>query len=165
MIDSDGYRLNVGIIICNNNSQVLWAKRHSQNSWQFPQGGVDEGETLEDTMFRELYEEVGLKPHHVKILARTLHWCRYQIPNNLIRRGTPPPVCIGQKQRWFLLQLVTNEENIKFDNCEHPEFDDWRWVSYWYPIRQVISFKKEIYQSVLIELSGYTFSLMRGKTK
>ncbi len=165
MIDTNGYRPNVGIIICNKNSQLLWAKRYKQYSWQFPQGGVDENETLEQAMYRELYEEVGLKPKHVKILAKTKYWVRYQLPKHLVRRGTPPPICIGQKQRWFLLQLVADEVNIKFDVCEHPEFDNWRWVSYWYPIRQIIDFKKDVYQKTLKELSGYAFSLMRNKSK
>ena len=161
MIDTDGYRPNVGIIICNKNSQVLWAKRCGQHSWQFPQGGISEGETADQAMYRELYEEVGLKPEHVKILASTRHWARYQLPKRLVRWDSPPPVCVGQKQRWFLLQLIADEENIKFDTCGHPEFDDWRWVSYWYPIRQIISFKKEVYQKALKELSGYAFAAIR----
>jgi len=165
LINADGYRPNVGIIICNEKSQLLWAKRYKQYSWQFPQGGIDENETLEQAMYRELYEEVGLKPEHIKILANTQYWVRYQLPKHLVRRDTAPPICIGQKQRWFLLQLTAAEANIKLNVCERPEFDDWRWVSYWYPIRKVIAFKKDVYQKTLQELSGYAFSLMRNNIK
>lgn len=81
MIDGDGYRLNVGIVICNNHGQVFWAKRYGQHSWQFPQGGIDEGESPEQAMFRELYEEVGLTKKDVKIIATSRHWLRYKLPN------------------------------------------------------------------------------------
>ncbi|MFQ3190305.1 MAG: putative (di)nucleoside polyphosphate hydrolase, partial [Paraglaciecola sp.] len=67
MIDAEGFRANVGIVICNELGQVFWARRYGQHSWQFPQGGIDEGETAEQTMYRELHEEVGLKPEHVKV--------------------------------------------------------------------------------------------------
>ncbi len=78
MIDSDGFRANVGIIICNKFGQVMWARRFGQHSWQFPQGGVDDGESPEQAMYRELYEEVGLKPENVQILTSTRSWLRYR---------------------------------------------------------------------------------------
>ncbi|GLP97206.1 RNA pyrophosphohydrolase [Paraferrimonas sedimenticola] len=153
MIDSDGFRANVGIVICNQHGQVMWARRHGQHSWQFPQGGVDSGETAEQTMYRELYEEVGLRPHDVKILASTRSWLRYRLPRRMIRQDTNP-VCIGQKQKWFLLRLVSDESAISFDATGHPEFDDWRWVSYWYPVRQVVSFKRDVYRKVMKEFAS-----------
>ena len=152
MIDSDGFRANVGIIICNRSGQVMWARRFGQHSWQFPQGGVDEGESAEEAMYRELYEEVGLKPEHVQILASTRSWLRYRLPKRLIRQDSKP-VCIGQKQKWFLLQLKSSENAIDLNACGHPEFDDWRWVSYWYPVRQVVSFKREVYRKVMKEFA------------
>lgn len=154
MIDPDGYRPNVGIIICNGHGQVMWAKRYRQHSWQFPQGGIDQGETPEDAMYRELYEEVGLKPKDVKILGSTRSWLHYKLPNRMIRHDSKP-VCIGQKQRWFLLKLVSPESEINFMHTNHPEFDDWRWVSYWYPVRQVISFKRDVYRRAMKELVGH----------
>ena len=159
MIDTDGYRHNVAIIICNKNGQVLWAKRFGQHSWQFPQGGIKEGESPEQAMFRELYEEVGLKPEHVKILASSRNWLRYRLPKRLVRWDSPAPVCIGQKQRWFLLQLTSDDKQIQFTTCDHPEFDDWRWVTYWYPVRQVVSFKREVYRKALKEFSAIVFAL------
>lgn len=165
MIDTDGYRQNVAIIICNKNGQVLWAKRFGQHSWQFPQGGVKEGETPEQAMYRELHEEVGLKPEHVKILTSSRSWLRYNLPKRLVRWDSPKPVCIGQKQRWFLLQLISDDKYIEFDACGHPEFDDWRWVTYWYPVRQVVSFKREVYRKALKEFSAVAFALMRGSSE
>lgn len=164
MIDADGYRPNVGIIICNKNGQVLWAKRFGQHSWQFPQGGIKEGETPEKAMYRELYEEVGLQPDDVKIVASTRHWLRYKLPKRLVRWDSPAPVCIGQKQRWFLLQLITKENKIEFESSAAPEFDDWRWVSYWYPVRQVVSFKRDVYRRALSEFCQAMQALMNKKS-
>ncbi len=153
MIDAEGFRANVGIVICNRMGQVLWAKRYGQHSWQFPQGGIDQGETAEQAMYRELHEEVGLKPEHVEILSVTKNWVRYKLPKRLIRQGSNP-VCIGQKQKWFLLQLNCKEQDVNLLHSGHPEFDDWRWVSYWYPVRNVVSFKRDVYRRVMKEFVG-----------
>lgn len=150
MIDSEGFRANVGIVICNNNGQVFWARRYGQNSWQFPQGGMDEGETPEESMFRELKEEVGLSPEDVEILAVTRHWLKYRLPKRYIRKDSKP-VCIGQKQKWFLLRLKSQTTAVDLDSTDHPEFDDWRWVSYWYPVRQVVPFKRDVYRRAMKE--------------
>lgn len=150
MIDGDGYRLNVGIVICNHKGQVFWAKRYGQHSWQFPQGGIDAGETPEEAMYRELYEEVGLQKHEVKLLASTRHWLRYKLPKRLVRWEVHP-VCIGQKQKWFLLRLDCDESRINMLKARSPEFDGWRWVSYWYPVRQVVPFKRDVYRRVMKE--------------
>ena len=153
MIDAEGFRANVGIVICNRMGQVFWAKRYGQHSWQFPQGGIDQGETAEQAMYRELHEEVGLNPEDVEILGVTKNWVRYKLPKRLIRQGTNP-VCIGQKQKWFLLQLTCKEQDVDLLHSGHPEFDDWRWVSYWYPVRNVVSFKRDVYRRVMKEFAG-----------
>ncbi|NKI73165.1 RNA pyrophosphohydrolase [Dickeya sp. CFBP 2040] len=150
MIDDDGYRPNVGIVICNRQGQVLWARRYGQHSWQFPQGGINPGESAEQAMYRELFEEVGLRKKDVRILASTRSWLRYKLPKRLVRWDTKP-VCIGQKQKWFLLQLMCNESDINMQSSGTPEFDGWRWVSYWYPVRQVVSFKRDVYRKVMKE--------------
>ena len=151
MIDSDGFRANVGIILANTQGQVLWAKRIGHDSWQFPQGGIDYGETPLDAMYRELYEEVGLYPQHVELLAVTKDWLRYRLPKRYVRTNHEP-LCIGQKQKWFLLRLdENNAQNIRFD-ISKPEFDEWQWVSYWYPLNQVVAFKRGVYQKALQEL-------------
>lgn len=158
MIDTEGFRANVGIVICNKVGQVFWARRFGQHSWQFPQGGIDDGETAEQAMFRELHEEVGLQPTQVKILRVTKNWVRYRLPKRLIRQDSDP-VCIGQKQKWFLLQLTCNEQDVDVLNSGHPEFDDWRWVSYWYPVRNVVSFKRDVYRRVMKEFVGAAMPL------
>ncbi|MGQ8365912.1 RNA pyrophosphohydrolase [Glaciecola sp. 1036] len=160
MIDTEGFRANVGIIICNKQGQVFWARRYGQHSWQFPQGGIDQGETAEQAMYRELYEEVGLKEKDVKILAVSRNWLRYKLPKRLVRKGSEP-VCIGQKQKWFLLSLTCQEKDVDLASCGHPEFDDWRWVSYWYPIRNVVSFKRDVYRRIMKEFSNVVLSNQR----
>lgn len=152
MIDADGFRPNVGIILANDRGQVLWARRIRQDSWQFPQGGINANESAEDALYRELYEEVGLRPQDVRLLACTRGWLRYRLPQRMVRRHSQP-LCIGQKQKWFLLQLIGDENNVRMDRCGKPEFDGWRWVSYWYPLGQVISFKREVYRRALKELA------------
>ena len=152
MIDSDGFRPNVGIMVSNDRGQVLWARRvGGQDAWQFPQGGIDEGETPENALYRELEEEIGLQRSSVEILASTRGWLRYRLPKRFVRRGQNP-VCIGQKQKWYLLRLVAKESSIRLDLNSKPEFDHWRWVSYWYPLDQVVSFKKEVYRRAMKEL-------------
>ena len=151
MIDSRGYRSNVGIVVCNDEGRLLWAKRIGQNAWQFPQGGIQAGETLEQALYRELDEEIGLQPDEVQIVHHTRNWLHYRLPKNFIRHNMDP-VCIVQKQKWFLLALKSTEDRIDLARSGTPEFDDWRWVSYWYPLRQVIDFKRGVYRKALQEL-------------
>lgn len=155
MIDSSGFRHNIGIILVNDLGQVFWAKRRARDAWQFPQGGMMDDESPEDTLFRELAEEVGLQEKDVSILARTHHWLRYRIPKRFIRDSKP--TCIGQKQLWYLLQLTSEDSAIHLDATQKPEFDDWQWVSYWFPLRQVVLFKREVYRRALKELVPYLF--------
>ena len=86
MLDREGYRPNVGIILLNTNDEVWWGKRVREQSWQFPQGGIKYGETPEQAMFRELQEETGLRQEHVKVIGRTRNWLRYEVPPHFIRR-------------------------------------------------------------------------------
>jgi putative (di)nucleoside polyphosphate hydrolase len=151
MIDSNGFRPNVGIIICNKLGQLLWAKRIKQDAWQFPQGGIKEAETTEEALFRELSEEVGLCKDDVRILSQTAEWLKYRLPKPYIRQRKGR-TCIGQKQKWFLLGLQTEEGRVDLENTLQPEFDDWCWVNYWYPVNQVVDFKRSVYRKALIEL-------------
>ncbi len=156
MIDLDGYRPNVGIILSNAEGQVLWAKRIGQDAWQFPQGGIQKDEDPETAMYRELYEEVGLRPEHVELIDSTRNWLRYRLPRHLIRYDSDP-VCIGQKQRWFLLRMICSDDQVCFDRSDRPEFDNWRWVDYWKPAEEVVFFKRDVYQRALRELSTKLF--------
>lgn len=161
MIDEQGYRPNVGIIICSPEGQVLWAKRIGQNAYQFPQGGIKDGETAEQALFRELKEEVGLEPKHVEVLGVTRGWLRYRLPKRMVRHGKRP-VCIGQKQKWFLLQLIDDDSHIDVNASGHPEFDGWSWVSYWFPLGEVVSFKREVYRRAMTELAPKIIKLQRN---
>ena len=152
MLDREGYRPNVGIILTNDAGQVLWARRINQNAWQFPQGGINSNETPEQALYRELNEEVGLEQQDVKILACTRGWLRYRLPQRLVRTHSQP-LCIGQKQKWFLLRLACEDERVCMTKTAKPEFDGWRWVSYWYPLGQVVAFKRDVYRRAMKELA------------
>ncbi|MEO5677025.1 MAG: RNA pyrophosphohydrolase [Usitatibacter sp.] len=154
MIDRDGYRPNVAIVLVNSRNQVFWGKRIKEHAWQFPQGGIKSGETPEQAMYRELHEETGLEPQHVRVLGRTRDWLHYNVPNHWVKRewrGTYR----GQKQIWFLLRLVGRDCDISLRASGHPEFDAWRWHDYWVPLEAVIDFKRESYRLGLEQLAAF----------
>jgi putative (di)nucleoside polyphosphate hydrolase len=132
MLDRDGFRPNVGIILLNQ----------------------DRGETPEQAMFRELHEEVGLQPEHVRIIARTRDWLRYEVPDRYIRRDARGHYK-GQKQIWYLLQLMGQDWNLNLRATNHPEFDAWRWNDYWVPLDVVVEFKRGVYEMALTELARF----------
>ena len=154
MLDREGFRPNVGIILLNQKNQVFWGKRIRTHSWQFPQGGIDRGESPEQAMYRELHEEVGLHAEHVRIVARTRDWLRYEVPDRFIRRDARGHYK-GQKQIWYLLQLVANDWNLNLRATNHPEFDAWRWNDYWVPLDVVVEFKRGVYEMALTELARF----------
>ncbi len=155
-IDSEGFRANVGIILANDDGKVLLAGRIGNKGWQFPQGGMLKGESAEQSMFRELQEEVGLTAADVEILGTTDDWVRYQLPERFVRRDRQP-LCIGQKQRWFMLRLSASDDDVQLDQSDKPEFDRWRWVNYWRPVNEVIYFKRRVYARVLHELGPHLY--------
>ncbi len=156
VIDSEGFRANVGIILSNREGRLLWARRCGQDAWQFPQGGIREHESAEQALFRELREEVGLRPDDVEIIGSTRGWLRYRLPKRYIRRHSKP-LCIGQKQRWFLLRLVSAEARVRLDLTDAPEFDEWRWIHYWEPLDEIVFFKRRVYERALNELAPLLF--------
>jgi putative (di)nucleoside polyphosphate hydrolase len=154
VVDADGFRPNVGIILSDKNGRLLWARRvGGQDAWQFPQGGINTNERAEEALYRELMEEVGLSEQDTKVLGATKGWLRYRLPKKLIRPKAPQ--CIGQKQKWFLLEFTGDESAINLNMHGKPEFDTWDWVSYWYPLTKVVSFKKEVYRKALKELGPF----------
>jgi putative (di)nucleoside polyphosphate hydrolase len=155
-IDSDGFRANVGIILSNDDGKLLLAGRIGNKGWQFPQGGMLRGESPEQAMYRELHEEVGLQPGEVEILGATSDWLRYRLPEKFVRHGSQP-LCIGQKQRWFILRLTGPEESVRMDRSKSPEFDRWRWVEFWRPVNEVIYFKRRVYARALHELGPHLY--------
>ena len=152
MIDEAGFRSNVGIVLCNARGEVFWGRRIGMDAWQFPQGGIKRDETPEQAMFRELHEEVGLRPGHVEIIASTQNWLRYRLPKRFIKVRRKP-LCIGQKQRWFAVRLLADEESVDLNCADKPEFEAWRWVNFWHPVEQVVEFKRAVYRRALTELA------------
>lgn len=155
-IDSQGFRANVGIILSNEEGKLLLAGRVGNKGWQFPQGGMLEGESPEEAMYRELHEEVGLQATDVEVLGATSDWLRYRLPEKFQRRGSQP-LCIGQKQRWFILRLVGSDDCVRVDRSATPEFDRWRWVEFWRPVNEVIYFKRRVYARALHELGPHVY--------
>ena len=179
MLDQEGYRPNVGIVLVQPNlfkmqtadvgavenatigkgevstDKVFWARRiGGHDAWQFPQGGINDGETPEAAVMRELHEEIGIEESAVKILGQTNGWLKYDLPLHM-RRNNSTPGFVGQKQKWFLLEMLENEAAVQMDITDKPEFDDFQWVSYYYPITQVVEFKQEVYRTALLELAQY----------
>jgi len=155
MIDPDGFRPNVAIVIMKDDRQVLWAHRKNSDGWQFPQGGMRTDETPLEAMYRELREETGLKQEHVEVLGTTPGWLRYRLPRRY-QRVNSKPLCIGQKQVWFLLQLMADESAVTLDSTSNPEFYEYRWVDFWYPVENVIEFKRKVYHRALSLLEPMT---------
>ena len=157
-IDSEGYRANVGIVLMRDSGEVFLGQRTGKKGWQFPQGGVRQGEPVEQALYRELKEEIGLYRPQVSLVSQTSDWIRYDLPKRYVRRGRGP-TCIGQKQRWFLLKLAVPDGGIEFNftNTAEPEFDGWRWANYWEPVREVIYFKRPVYVRMLTELAAAAF--------
>ena len=157
MLDKEGYRPNVGIILANQRDEVFWGKRIHQHAWQFPQGGIKHGETPLQAMFRELEEEIGLARAHVRILGRTRDWLKYEVPEKWARRAQDAGggAYRGQKQIWYLLRMTGRDCDVKLRASGHPEFDAWRWHDYWVPLEAVIDFKREVYRLGLEQLASY----------
>lgn len=155
-IDSDGFRANVGIVLIRNDRRVFLGSRPGGRGWQFPQGGIAQSESPEQALYRELQEEVGLEAADVSVIASTRGWLRYRLPRQYVRKQANP-LCIGQKQRWFLLQFNGEDQRFRFDTTLQPEFDDWRWAEYWTPVREVIYFKRAVYARALDELGRNAF--------
>ncbi len=153
-IDADGFRANVGIIVAQSDKRLLIAGRAGRKGWQFPQGGITKGERPEAAMYRELREELGLLPDHVELMGRTPDWISYRLPKRYVRRNATP-LCIGQKQIWYLLRLRADEQEIHFDSTGDPEFDRYRWVDFWHPVNEVIYFKRRVYAKALFQLGGH----------
>ena len=152
----NGYRLNICIVVTNAKGEALWARRSDfSNAWQFPQGGMKSGESVYDTMFRELKEEVGLTKSDVRVLGETENWYSYKLKTTVDTNGKQYAY-IGQKQKWFLLRLLTNEDAIDLSqDGANSEFDAWKWVSYWTPLSEIAKFKRRVYRCAMEALAPY----------
>ncbi len=151
LIFDDGFRANVGIVIFNQKQQVFFAKRRYQSGWQFPQGGIQLGESPKKAMFRELLEETGLDKKSVEVIYVSDHWYDYRIPKKSIRKATNGTTVIGQRQKWFLLKLKDQSTSIVLNSSSEQEFDSWKWIAPDLSIKQVIGFKQDVYKKVISE--------------
>ncbi len=141
---AENFRQNVAAIIINKNKKILMCE-HAwiDDAWQFPQGGVDDGESEEEAILRELYEEIGT--NKLKIISKMSNKLAYKFPYYLKEKYN----MMGQEQRFFLLYFYGKDEEIKFDNQLKPEFKDFEWVDYDEAPRRVIYFKKLSYLKAL----------------
>lgn len=149
MIDTDGYRPNVAIILINNDNKILWARRKKENSWQIPQGGIKSSESVQSAMYRELYEELGLLPKHVEIINSTSQWLFYDVPSTYKRNSHYK----GQKQIYYTLKFIGEDYNINLKASPIQEFDAWRWEDCHHAVNNVIYFKQEVYSNAFTMLN------------
>ncbi len=147
MSKKDLYRPNVAMIILSNNypdkKEIFIAQRNDLSDvWQFPQGGIDEGEEVKEALFREMKEEIGTKK--AKIIAEYPKWISYDFPSKIAKNMKPYK---GQKQRYFLLKL---KKSAKIDlDTKHPEFSDYKFVKVDEVLSMSASFKKDVYKKVI----------------
>ena len=151
MKNTENYRPNVAIIILNKEGQILWCKRKDGNGWQFPQGGLDKGESPLEAVYRETQEEVGLERNDLRIIKETTEWFNYKVPEERLPKyfRFENSKFIGQTQKWFLAEILCEDSRINLNASSPIEFVDWTWSSYWHPINGGVDFKKSTYRKVL----------------
>ena len=148
------YRPNAGIIIFNRQGKLLWCKRKTGDGWQFPQGGIDVGESPEQAIIRETYEEVGLKHEKIKIIRENDRWINYDVPKNKIPKyfSLKNRRFRGQTQKWFLAEFLGEDSDINLNMHSQIEFTEWTWSSYWHPVAKGVEFKRDAYREALKDL-------------
>ena len=148
-LDLTRFRPNVGIVLARHDGKV-WLGRRADTpgprNWQFPQGGVDEGESLEDAARRELYEETGARS--VSLLGRTEEWIAYRFPEGY-RRSKAARGWLGQKQIWFAFRFTGGDSEFDLAGHHQVEFDRWRWADLDEALDSVAEFKRETYRHVI----------------
>ena len=147
---SKQYRKCVGMIILNQNNEVLVGKRldHPSGYWQMPQGGIDDNEKPEEAVWREMMEEVGT--NEATMIHQSSKWFYYEIPKETLRKLTWGKIYIGQKQQWFIFKFFGDENKINI-HTKNPEFSEWKWLDLNSLTKNVVPFKKKLYEEVINE--------------
>ena len=138
------FRANVGAVILNADGLVLALERKKiPGSWQFPQGGLDEGEEPLAAVKREILEETGIEESHLELLATVPRWLAYELPEELRSQK----IGRGQVQKWFLFRFTGPDEAITMGNGK--EFRAWEWTSMHELLPRVVSFKQSVYRELV----------------
>jgi putative (di)nucleoside polyphosphate hydrolase len=153
--DDHLYRRGVGIMLLNAEKKVFAGARidNTDDAWQMPQGGMDDGEEPWATALRELEEETGIAPHLVERLAACPERLRYDLPEEL-RGKLWGGKWIGQDQDWFLARFLGSDEDIDIAT-EHPEFREWCWVEPERLPELIVPFKRDLYRRLIEEFRPY----------
>jgi len=145
------YRSGVGMMVFNDEKKIFVGKRiDNQEAWQMPQGGVDKDEDIESAAKRELFEETGIQS--IRIIKRSEKIYTYDLPEHLLGKIWKGKYK-GQKQTWFLIKFLGPDNEINI-NQKHPEFNEWMWVDIQKLPELIVSFKKDLYLSVVKEFSN-----------
>ena len=148
------YRPCVGVVLMNAQGLVFTAERIDiPGAWQLPQGGIDKGETPEDAALRELEEETGISRDLVEVAAEHPDWVLYDLPDHLIGKVWKGRFR-GQKQKWFLLRYQGDDAQIDLAK-HHKEFTRWRWSTPDQVIRDIVPFKRAVYERVFAGFAGH----------
>jgi len=142
------YRLGVGAVLINADGLVLVAQRLDTpgDAWQMPQGGIDAGEDPRATVLRELAEEIGTA--NAEIIGETDGWLTYDLPKD-IRKTIWKGRYRGQKQKWFALRFLGDDDEIDLEAHKHPEFSTWKWVAFDTVPDLIVPFKRSLYQDIV----------------
>ena len=149
-MNDKSYRKNVGLIVLDQNNQLLICRRKGKKTWQFPQGGIDAGESHIRAAYRELFEEVGIKKKQVRVMQKSNHWYYYDLPEKYQPRPKSLKNFKGQIQKWYMFK-ASAELEINLLNEIPQEFVEYKWSTYWHSLASVVPFKRDVYRSVLSE--------------
>ncbi|WP_417253383.1 RNA pyrophosphohydrolase [Celeribacter sp.] len=148
------YRPCVGVMLLNDKGQVFVGERiDTPGAWQMPQGGIDPGEEPQEAALRELWEEIGVTSNQVEVLAQTADWHTYDLPDHLLGKVWKGKYR-GQKQLWFVLRLTGPESAINIET-DHPEFGQWKWSNSAELVSDIVPFKRDIYEALVVEFSDH----------